>query len=214
MENTQKKEKTSLLHTISSKDLGIDLSAHKISSTGFSQWIRVLIQNWRQGTVACKGRSDVAYSNRKPWKQKGTGRARASSARSPLWRGGGTTFGPQKRTKTLKTSKSLRKKSFLSLLSDAVINNKIIRLDWMLEGDVPKTAQAARVLKDAGLTDKKIILFLPVNDARTYASFSNLKNVRIVFFDQPNAFDLAKNDKWVVLKKDVDHFKQMVSQWI
>ena len=58
-------------------------------------YVRALLQNWRQGTVACKGRSDVSYSNKKPWKQKGTGRARAGSARSPLWRGGGVIFGPQ-----------------------------------------------------------------------------------------------------------------------
>ena len=60
-----------------------------------------MLQNWRQGTVACKGRSDVAFSNKKPWKQKGTGRARAGSARSPLWRKGGVIFGPQPRTRTL-----------------------------------------------------------------------------------------------------------------
>ena len=214
MENTQKKAKTVLVHTISSKDLGVDLVSKPISSAGFSQWIRVLIQNWRQGTVASKGRSDVAYSNRKPWKQKGTGRARASSARSPLWRGGGVTFGPQKRIKTLKTSKRLRKHALYSLLADAIAKNKIVQLDWVLEGDRPKTNQAAQVLKKAGLTDKKVILFLPVDDMMSYASFSNLKNVRIVFFDQPNAFDLAKNDNWVVLKKDIDHFKKMVSQWI
>ena len=70
------------------------------------------MQNWRQGTVACKGRSDVAFSNKKPWKQKGTGRARAGSARSPLWRGGGVIFGPQPRTRMLKVAKQVKKKCF------------------------------------------------------------------------------------------------------
>ena len=71
-----------------------------------SIYIRSLLQNWRQGTVACKGRSDVGYSNKKPWKQKGTGRARAGSARSPLWRGGGVIFGPQPRTRVLKNEQT------------------------------------------------------------------------------------------------------------
>ena len=73
-------------------------------------YVRSLLQNWRQGTVGCKGRSDVAYSNKKPWKQKGTGRARAGSARSPLWRGGGVIFGPQPRTRVLKAGKQVKKK--------------------------------------------------------------------------------------------------------
>ena len=75
----------------------------------FQFGLRALLQNWRQGTVACKGRSDVAYSNKKPWKQKGTGRARAGSARSPLWRGGGVIFGPQATSRTLRVPQSLRK---------------------------------------------------------------------------------------------------------
>lgn len=72
--------------------------------------MRVYLQNVRQGTVGSKGRSDIAYTNKKPWKQKGTGRARAGSARSPLWRGGGVVFGPQARIKMLKVPKKLSKK--------------------------------------------------------------------------------------------------------
>src|ERR1700722_4270098 len=83
-----------------------------------SDYVRSLFQNWRQGTVWSRGRADVSFSNKKPWKQKGTGRARAGSAKSPLWRGGGVTFGPQERTRVLKTNKKIRQLALLSLLSD------------------------------------------------------------------------------------------------
>src|SRR3989338_6099689 len=75
---------------------------------GFSIVVRQLLQNWRQGTVACQTLAEVTGSNKKPFKQKGTGRARAGTVKSPLWRGGGVIFGPQPRTRTLKVSKKLR----------------------------------------------------------------------------------------------------------
>lgn len=77
----------------------------------FSDYVRALMQNTRQGTVSSKSRGEVAFSNKKPWKQKGTGRARVSSRRSPLWRKGGTIFGPQARVKTLKVSQATKEKS-------------------------------------------------------------------------------------------------------
>src|SRR4030066_2094069 len=91
------------------QDLSFDTQFKRATPAAFSTWIRVLEKNWQQGTVACQGRSDVSRTNRKPWKQKGTGRARAGSARSPLWRGGGIIFGPQPRTRTLTVSKSLKR---------------------------------------------------------------------------------------------------------
>ena len=81
---------------LAASEVGYDREDLKTSPVAVSQWIRALLQNWRQGTLATKGRSDVKLSNKKPWKQKGTGRARAGTARSPLWRGGGVTFGPQR----------------------------------------------------------------------------------------------------------------------
>ena len=100
---------SSVIQTLSASDLNIEGARKEISPVAMAVYVRSLLQNWRQGTVACKGRSDVAYSNKKPWKQKGTGRARAGSARSPLWRGGGVIFGPQPRTRVLKAGKQLKR---------------------------------------------------------------------------------------------------------
>lgn len=211
--NTQSSD-SALLHTISLKDLGVDAQKKDVSPTCFAVYIRSLLQNWRQGTVACKDRSEVAFSNKKPWKQKGTGRARAGSARSPLWRKGGVIFGPQLRTRTLKVAKKVKGAIMNNFLFDFVDSGKIAWLDWHIDQVQPKTSLAYNALKNAGITNERVTLFLPANDSLTYGSFANIPNVRILFFDQPNAFDLAKSDRWVFLKRDLDHFKGMVSQWL
>lgn len=211
---TKSSESNTLMHVITPAELNITDARKDVSPVSMSVYIRTLLQNWRQGTVACKGRSDVAYSNKKPWKQKGTGRARAGSARSPLWRGGGVIFGPQARTRVLKTSTQIKRNVFNSILFDFLDHGKVVALDWNVNLEKPKTAQAFKLLKDSNLHKEKVVLFLPTHDQMSYASFINIPNVQILFFDQPNAYDLVNGNRWVVLKKDLEQFKQMVSQWI
>jgi len=172
-----------------------------------------LLQNWRQGTVGCKGRSDVNRTNKKPFKQKGTGRARAGSARSPLWRGGGVVFGPQARVRTLKVSQQTKRTVLQSLMTEYVRNNKVAYLDWQVMNDTPKTSAAYAALKGISLHEHKVLMLLTTDDVASYASFINIPNVRIVFFDQINAFDIAQCDSIVFLKKDMSQFKDMVAQW-
>src|SRR5690348_15481044 len=96
--NINQIDTSAICRLVSAEELSLQREDRTLVSVqSFSTWIRSLLQNWRQGTVGVKGRSDVARSNKKPWKQKGTGRARAGSARSPLWRGGGVIFGPSPR---------------------------------------------------------------------------------------------------------------------
>ncbi len=197
-----------------SSDLGIEVAKKDLSQVAVSLYIRTLLQNWRQGTVGVKGRSDVSYSNRKPWKQKGTGRARAGSARSPLWRGGGVTFGPQPRVRNLKISKKLRQGVFNTLLSEYLENGKISILPWNFTGSMPKTSYAFNALKEANLHSKKIAVFVSMDDILTYASFINISNVQVLLFDEANAFDLMNANHWVVLQKDLPIFKEMVSKWL
>lgn len=199
---------------VNAEDLGLseDQRAQK-NIEGFSQYIRALQQNWRQGTVACKGRSDVAFSNKKPWKQKGTGRARAGSARSPLWRKGGVIFGPQPRTRTLQVSKALKRSVCNSLLWDFLDRKHIVLLDWTPQ-ETPKTAHAAHALKEIGLAKRDIIFFVTPADMGTHTSFANIPNVRMLLYDQWNAYDVSGNSLWMVLQKDMDAFKEMVQQWM
>jgi large subunit ribosomal protein L4 len=203
-----------LISTLTAQDFNIQDAPKELDPKSFSLWIRQLLQGWRQGTVGCKGRADVNYANRKPWKQKGTGRARAGSAKSPLWRGGGVIFGPQPRTRTLKVAKQLKKGVLANLFWHYLQQGKIHSLDWALADERPKTTVAYQVLKDARIGHNKINVLLPNHDALHYSSFANIDNVNIVFFDEINAYDLVLNDCWVVLKKDVDAFKEVVAQWI
>ncbi len=201
-----------LLEIVKASDFP-EVSERSIDKAAFAVCIRALLQNWRQGTVGCKDRSEVSYSNKKPWKQKGTGRARAGSARSPLWIGGGVTFGPQPRVRTLRVTKSIRRGVLNSLFWEYVENNRIGVLDWQLSNDAPKTALASQALKNAQLENKKITIFLSLDDVIHQSSFANIPGVHIVFFDAPNAYDVVRSYQWVILKKDLDIFKKMVATW-
>ncbi len=185
-----------------------------LNKEGYSQCVRTLLQNWRQGTVACKGRSDVAFSNKKPWKQKGTGRARAGSARSPLWRGGGVIFGPQPRTRTMTVSKHLKKNVCSAILHEYMAKNAVMRLNWVPQEGAPKTAHAYDALKQAGLAHKNIIFFVRPEDTNTHMSFANIPNVKMLLFDQWNVYDISNGETWLFLQKDMDAFKEMVNLWL
>lgn len=179
----------------------------------FSQAIRVLRQNWRQGTVGCKTRGELAFSNKKPWRQKGTGRARVSSIRSPLWRKGGVIFGPQLRTRTLTLDKEQKRIVLRDLFAKALAEGRVACLDFAPEAGKPSTKAASSVLRSAGLHDGRVVLFASVCDFDTHASFGNIQNVSIASFDAANAFVFAYAKQWVFLKKDIELFKQMVGQW-
>lgn len=200
--------------TLSTKELGIENAQPEVSEIGFSNYVRTLMQNWRQGTVGCKDRSEVGFSNKKPWKQKGTGRARAGSARSPLWRKGGVIFGPQPRVRTIRVLKKLKQNVLGAIAFNHLENGRVACLDWSLQNDKPQTSAAFKVLQNAHLTNDRLVVFVSLDDMLTFASFINIPNVRVLFYDQANAYDLVHSDRWVVFKKDVDLFKEMVGRWI
>ena len=195
-------------------DLGLKVALEDFRSATYACAVRVLLQNWRQGTVSCKSRGQVAFSNKKPWKQKGTGRARAGSARSPLWRKGGVIFGPQPRVKRLKINRKQRKMCLQKLFSLMTESGSIYCIDHDFGDDRPKTKQAYDLLKSIGREKKKGVLFLPYGDIANFASFRNIPSVGVVSFDQPNVFDLSSTEYWMFLKKDLEQFKEMVAKWI
>lgn len=212
--DSQKSRKTNTRSKVMTEQEVGTFAPKKVASRAeFARWIRALSQNWRQGTVAVKGRSDVSFSNKKPWKQKGTGRARAGSARSPLWRGGGVIFGPQPRVRVLSMSKEEKRRILSQLFIDRFGKENIILLDWEIKGERPYTKEAAQLLKESGLHDKKVTLFLAPSDRLHYASFVNIPQVQVLFFDQPNAYDLVNSEYWAVLRKDLESFKDMIGKW-
>ncbi len=182
----------------------------RVNLRAYATWIRALLQNWRQGTVGCKTRAEVSFSRKKPWKQKGTGRARVGSARSPLWRSGGIIFGPQPRTRVLKIPQNVRQGILQDLFWNLAYTGHIFVVDF--ESDAPKTARAVQALKQAGLTKNTTVLLAP-HDVVAQASFANISHVQVLFFDQLNAYNVACSTDVAVLRKDIEQFKNMVAQW-
>lgn len=200
------------LRLLTRDEIGLAQQECEDVSVGFSTWIRVLMQNWRQGTVACKGRSDVNRTNKKPFKQKGTGRARAGSARSPLWRGGGVIHGPQARTRTLTIPQKVKQSVLRNAFFDHIENGSFLVADWHIS-EKPSTKAAYEFLKNARLADQKLVLFVSWQDTLLRSSFANIAAVRVVPLDQINGYDVASGTKLVVLKKDIAQFKEVVSRW-
>lgn len=181
-----------------------------------AQYVRALHQNWRQGTVKCKDRSEVAKSGRKPWKQKGTGRARAGTARSPLWRGGGIIFGPQPRIRILAVPSAVRRLVLRTLLYEAIVQGRVLMCEGMsLEKPSARIAASVfRQARSAGASKQHMLLFTSPHDGLVHASCANLPHVSLLLFDQPNGYALLRGNQWLFLQKDLDLFKQMVQAWI
>ena len=207
--------KNTSVKVITSSELGITLGQRALSPKTYACSVRVLLQNWRQGTVGHKTRGQVAFSTRKPWRQKGTGRARAGSARSPLWRKGGVIFGPEPRVRTLKIHRKQRRLTCKDVFQSMIESGAIYSMDFDVSSTgVPRTKEVYNVLKSAGFESRKGMLFLPYDDANNFAAFRNIPAVSIMSFDQPNVFDLSGTRYWMFLEKDLELFKGMVEKWI
>lgn len=146
----------------------------------------------RQGTQSTKTRSEVRGGGAKPWRQKGTGRARAGSSRSPIWRGGGVALGPKPRSYEQKTPKKMKRLALASALSDRANDNKVIVVDdwgW----NAPSTKGAIRALEALG-AEGKVLVVLEPDDANAWLSFRNLPNVHVLTRGELNTFDVLVSD--------------------
>jgi large subunit ribosomal protein L4 len=138
--------------------------------------VRAELNALRQGTAATKTRGNVSGGGTKPWRQKGTGRARAGSSRSPLWKGGGTVFGPSPRHYTFKVNRKARRAALRSALSVHADRGSLAVFDATGLGDAPSTKQAARLLQDWGQAFPVLVL-LDGDEATAGLSFRNMARV-------------------------------------
>ena len=148
----------------------------------------------RSGTQSTKTRSEVAGGGAKPWKQKGTGRARQGSIRSPQWKGGGVALGPKPRSYAQRTPKKMVRLALRSALSDRAADGKVKVVDFAW--DTPKTAQAVAALADLGVAGK-VLLVAPATDIAIWKSFRNLTGVHLLTPGELNAYDVLVAD-WIV----------------
>ena len=162
----------------------------------------------RQGNHKVKNRSEVAGGGRKPWKQKGTGRARQGSIRSPQWRGGGVVFGPVPRSYSYKLPKKVRRLALRSALSAKVLEENFVVLEGLVL-NAPKTKDFLKVLKDLSI-EKKALFVTAELDENVALSARNIPGVTVVSATGINVLDLLGHDKIVITKAAVEKVEEVL----
>ncbi|ESU31504.1 50S ribosomal protein L4 [Bacillus sp. 17376] len=163
----------------------------------------------RQGTHKTKIRSEVAGGGRKPWKQKGTGRARQGSIRSPQWRGGGTVFGPVPRSYSYKLPKKVRRLAIKSALSSKVQSENILVLE-SLAFEAPKTKDFKTVLSGLSVNTKALIVTAGLEE-NVALSARNIPGVTVVTADGINILDVLNHDKLIMTKAAVEKVEEVLA---
>lgn len=163
----------------------------------------------RQGTHAVKNRTQVRGGGRKPWRQKGTGRARHGSNRSPIWVGGGVVFGPTPRSYSYNLPRKVRRLALKSAFSSKVKDENIIVLeDLALE--TPKTKDIINLL-DALDVDEKVLIVTAEKDENVIRSANNLKTVKVLSIGEINVLDLLMHDKLILTKDAADRAGEVLA---
>ncbi|KMY48214.1 50S ribosomal protein L4 [Peribacillus loiseleuriae] len=163
----------------------------------------------RQGTHKVKTRSEVAGGGRKPWRQKGTGRARQGSIRSPQWRGGGTVFGPTPRSYSYKLPKKVRRLAIKSALSAKVLEDNVLVLENLVF-EAPKTKEFAAVLKGLSIETKTLIVTDGL-DEKVALSARNIPGVTVVEANGLNVLDVVSHNKLILTKSAVQKVEEVLA---
>ena len=163
----------------------------------------------RQGTHAVKNRSAVSGGGKKPWRQKGTGRARQGSIRSPQWVGGGTVFGPTPRSYSYKLPKKVRRLAIKSVLSEKVADQALVVVD-KLAFEAPKTKKFAEVLANLNVNEKVLVVLEDGNDLAALSA-RNLENVTVINAKNVNVLDVLNNDKLVLTQEALSQVEEVLA---
>lgn len=168
------------------------------------------LANLRRGTHSTKNKSQVRGGGAKPWRQKGTGRARAGSIRSPLWRGGGITFGPTPRDYDHDVPKKMRRSALISALSLKVKNGDIFVVD-KIDIDKPKTKDVVSILKNFKI-DRSVLFLIDEKNKNLELSARNIPDARVQRVDSINVYDLLYYDKIICTKGAIDKIQATMKQ--
>lgn len=181
---------------------GIEVNEHVVYEV-----VKNHLANRRQGTQSAKTRAEVRGGGRKPWRQKGTGRARQGSIRAPQWKGGGVVFAPKPRSYRYSVPKKVRRLAMKSVLSSKVLEGELRILD-ALTIDAFSTKKAKEILKNLNLETKTMIV-LPEGNDMIIKSFANLPKVETVVVDYMNVYDLMRFDNLVIVKDALSKIEEV-----
>ncbi len=179
---------------------GIEVNEHVVH-----QSIVQYLANQRQGTQSTKTRAEVRGGGRKPWRQKGTGRARQGSIRSPQWTGGGVVFAPKPRDYSFKLNKKVKRLALKSVLTSRVQENKLIVLED-LHFAAPKTKEMVAVLNNLKVSKALVVLN---EDKNVIKSASNIADVKTSYVNTINAYDILKYDTIVATKDAINKIQEV-----
>ncbi|MBU3188603.1 50S ribosomal protein L4 [Clostridium bowmanii] len=180
---------------------GVEINTHAMH-----QVVVALLANKRQGTQSAKTRAEVRGGGIKPWRQKGTGRARQGSIRAPQWIHGGIVFAPKPRDYRMSVPKSMRRVAFKSALSAKVAENEMIVID-SLEFDSPKTKAMIEVLSAFGA--KKTLIVVEKSNENVYKSARNIPGVQVSPVNNLNVYDILKYENFIVTKDAVSKIEEV-----
>lgn len=181
---------------------GIEVNEHVVYEV-----VKNHLANRRQGTQSAKTRAEVRGGGRKPWRQKGTGRARQGSIRAPQWKGGGVVFAPKPRSYRYSVPKKVRRLAMKSVLSSKVLEGELRILD-ALTIDAFSTKKAKEILKNLSLETKTMIV-LPEGNDMIIKSFANLPKVETIVVDYMNVYDLMRFDNLVIVKDALSKIEEV-----
>ena len=185
---------------VSQVDLNDAVFGAEVNEAIIYDVVKMQLASRRSGTASTKTRSDVSGGGKKPWRQKGTGRARAGTTRSPIWRGGGIVFGPHPRDYAYSIPKKVRKKAVISALSMKFRDNKMLILK-----DFPMEKISTRVFKNVVdlFSLKKALFVLDENNEVLLKSSRNIKNVKMIRSEGINVYDILNHDHLILLEPSV-----------
>lgn len=164
----------------------------------------------RSGSASTKTRGQIRGGGKKPWRQKGTGRARAGTSRSPIWTGGGTIFGPHPRSYAFSLPKKVRKAAICSVLSAKLRDDKLTVLD-KIEIETPNTKLFAELLKKLGVQDQKTLFLIPEKDPDLIRASRNLYKALVMPTDGMNVYDLLRFERLAILKDALPKISERLS---
>lgn len=190
-------------------ELSSDVFGIEPNVSAMHQVVRAQRAWFRQGTHATKNRSAVSGGGRKPWRQKGTGRARQGSIRSPQWRGGGVVFGPSPRDYSFKVNKKVVKLAMRSALSAKMADGELIVID-SFNFDKASTKQAVKALKDLEIKGRATVV-VEDDDLYSYLSFRNIPSVTIISVSEANTYDLLDNTSLVLTEAVINRLEEVLA---
>ena len=188
-------------------DLKDSIFGVEINEHAMYEMVKNHLANKRQGTQSVKTRAEVRGGGRKPWRQKGTGRARQGSIRSPQWKGGGVVFAPKPRDYSYNVPKKIRRVAMKSALSSKVLENEIIVLDELNLVE-PKTKEIVKILESIKAGKKALIVMDEKND-NIIKSVNNIPNVKTTLVNTLNVYDILNYDYFVITKGAVSKVEEV-----